>query len=211
MNLNSVQKIYDIQNQIQEIVNKNESIILLFSGGKRSLLLLHLCKVYLDSKIITIHIDTGNDWDQIKAFLKKCQILYNFSIITLHANSPTGDYDPSDNCCQQNKINPFIQWIKENSSTKILIGTSIDSQDRFSRLLLNELGNKIEMPLIHLSDEECLSYLLANGISRCSLYDKEYQKLDCIACSLKIEEKSDMDNRIDEEIMREKLQKLGYL
>jgi 3'-phosphoadenosine 5'-phosphosulfate sulfotransferase (PAPS reductase)/FAD synthetase len=110
-----------------------------------------------------------------------------------------------------NKINPLFQWINTQLPDAVIIGSSGDSDDRFSRLLKFHLGEKVSTPLKNLTDDEVLLCLSEAHITLCSLYNMGYEKLDCIGCS---REKSGISQIIDHESenkMREKLRKLGYL
>jgi phosphoadenosine phosphosulfate reductase len=186
-----------------------------FSGGKKSLVLLHLIKSVTRTPLTVIFIDTTVQFENTCNYVEKMRKLWGFQLVkgTLHASTDNIARD-KDICCNSLIINPVYEIIQKNRFDYVFIG-SIRAEDRMKRLLDAHPQKKECIPVSpaeHFLNEDIWQYIHAYNLPYCSLYDRGYTRVDCRSCS-QIDESREKNSLVpgEEEIIKEKLKKLGYL
>jgi len=207
------------ESQAKETINhillqaKNPCIC--FSGGKKSLVLLHLIKSVSKKPLNVIFIDTTAHFDNTRNYVEKMRRFWGFYLISA---TPAVKIDniamDKDFCCNSLFISPLWQIIQKNGFDYVFIG-SIRTENRIERLLDTTLKKKdcvFVSPIENFLTEDIWHYIHAYNLPYCSLYDIGYSRLDCKPCSVMDESRqNNILNPDDEDLIIEKLKKLGYL
>jgi phosphoadenosine phosphosulfate reductase len=207
------------ENHAKEIIKtvlahaKNPCIC--FSGGKKSLVLLHLIKSVTRMPLTVIFINTTVLFEDTCHYVEKMRKLWGFQLVisTPQAQSDTIARE-TDICCNSLIIAPLCEIIQKNGFDYVFIG-SVLAEDRMKRLLDAHPEKKKCIPVSpaeHFLNEDIWQYIHAYNLPYCSLYDKGYTTVDCKPCS-QIDEFRQKNSLMpnEEELIKEKLKKLGYL
>jgi len=186
-----------------------------FSGGKGSLVLLHLIKLQGSRALPVIHIDTGVEFPEVNIYIQKMKKLWKLNLVV---GNPGGKIpDISENpqyCCEKLKCKPLLKIVQHNEIDCIFLGNSSDNRETFSKVMIDhpDIKAKIIQPLVGFNNIDIWNYIRAQNLPYCSLYNKGYEKIDCKPCSLinSTLQRSNSEGT-EEEIIKEKLRKLGYL
>jgi phosphoadenosine phosphosulfate reductase len=186
--------------------------VIAFSGGKRSLVLLHLARTESMRPVPIVFIDTGRHFDQIYHFIEKMQKLWKLQIITKKSPGciPDTPIERSE-CCATMIAEPLGNAVTDIGGDCILMGcTGKDVLADIIRRTITKTDCRVVFPLSHVSDEEIAAYIRQHNLTPCSLYARGYKKVDCTPCSV-LNQDTSAGNPEEEKLIREKLKKLGYL
>jgi len=186
-----------------------------FSGGKGSLVLLHLMKQQGYDTVPVIHIDTGVEFPEVKSYIQKMKKLWKFDIVLGNPEEKITEIAENPQyCCEKLKCKPLLQIIQQKKIDCIILGNTSENTENFSNGMVShpEIRAKIVQPLVGFNNNDIWNHIRAHNLPYCSLYSKGYMKIDCKPCSQVISNSQPNSNsRDDEEIIKEKLKKLGYL
>jgi phosphoadenosine phosphosulfate reductase len=200
---------------IKNIISQAKNPCICFSGGKKSLVLLHLIKSVTRTPLTVIFINTTFQFENTCHYIEKMRKLWGFQLITC------ASYVQSDNivrekdiCCNSLIVTPLWKLIQENGFDYVFIG-SIRAEDYLKRLLDAHPGKKKYIPVSpaeHFLNDDIWQYIHTYNLPYCSLYDNGYPRVDCMPCS-QIDESWQKNSLMpnEEELIKEKLKKLGYL
>jgi phosphoadenosine phosphosulfate reductase len=186
-----------------------------FSGGKKSLILLHLITSATKTSLPVIFIDTTVHFENTRNYVEKMRTLWGFELVT---GTPVVQSDniarDKDLCCKSLIISPLCEIIQKNGFDYVFIG-SVQAEDRITRLLDAYPGKKEGIPVSpteHFLNEDIWQYIHTYNLPYCSLYNSGYARIDCKPCS-QIDESRQKNSLMpnEEELIKEKLKKLGYL
>jgi phosphoadenosine phosphosulfate reductase len=209
------QKESHAKESIKNILAHAKNPCICFSGGKKSLVLLHLIKSVTKAPIPVIFIDNTVHFENTRHYVEKMRKLWGFPLVTGTPKEPTDTITlDKDLCCNSLIVTPLCEIIQKNGFDCVFIG-SVRAEDRMKRLLEANLGKKKCIPMSpteHFLNEDIWQYIHAYNLPYCSLYDLGYANVDCKPCS-QIDESRQKNNLIakEEELIKEKLKKLGYL
>ncbi len=177
-----------------------------FSGGKRSTVLLHMVKKLSGGKVSAVFIDTGVQFDNVVHYTDKMGRLWNLNLVVERPDDNIVPAIDRDECCKRLICGPLMTAAAKNGMDLLFIGLHKDKNNGLSREL-SCLGDAAAYPLWHFADDDAREYVKKYHLPACSLYEKGYLAVDCAPCSLQ----GAPANVEDEELMREKLKKLGYV
>lgn len=197
---------------IKESFKDSKNPFISFSGGKKSLVLLHLARRH-SSQLNVLHINTALEFDSLLSFVEKMRRLWRFNLIRAHGEC-TGikAAESVEECCDRLLIRPLNEVISGHKIDRLFLGT-INSSDG-ARAFNNSLS-KIDCPLIvqpisQFTERDVWRYIKKHNLLYCSLYEQGYSNLDCMPCT-KRPIKENVRNNEDEMLIKERLKKLGYL
>jgi len=200
---------------VKNNLTKAKNPCVCFSGGKKSLILLHLIKSVTKASILVIFIDTTVHFENTCHYVEKMQKLWGFHLITGTPHEPIDNIALNrDDCCNSLIITPLCEIIQKNGFDYVFIG-SVRAEDRIKQLLDARPGKNESIlisPIEHFLPDDTWQYIHAYNLPYCSLYDSGYARVDCKPCS-QIDESRKKNNLMpdEEEHIKEKLKKLGYL
>ena len=189
-----------------------------FSGGKRSLALLHLIKRCHNGPLNVLHINTTVEFDDLLNYIEKMRKLWRLNLVQTRCKDIKIEKIeiPEDrgNCCTRLKIEPLKEAIEKYKIDLLFAGSSYDTEN--SRIAegveAGEYNQKIVYPILHFRDADIWSYIKRYNLPYSSLYKLGYSKLDCMPCTQNAEENRRRTNESkDEAFIKESLKRLGYL
>jgi len=200
---------------IKNILAHAKNPCICFSGGKKSLVLLHLIKSVTKTPISVIFINTTILFENTSHYVEKMRKLWGFQLVTVTSHKPIDNIDQDkDLCCNSLIISPLWENIQKNRFDYVFIG-SVRAEDRMNRLLDAHPGKKeciAVNPTEHFLNKDIWQYIHVYNLPYCSLYDLGYDKIDCKPCSqIKDSRQKNILMPNEEELIKEKLKKLGYL
>jgi phosphoadenylyl-sulfate reductase (thioredoxin) len=203
------------------INNYEESLAITFSGGKDSLVVLHMTRTLCDDTVTlpVFSIDTGIKFPETMQFRDKIASLWNLNLIVLknpEAAKIIGTVKDKRTCCQNLKIQPLKAAISEYKIQGLITAIRWDEQEaRTMEEPLSPRENPPHMrihPILHFTEADIWDYIHAFDLPYCELYDQGYRSLSCIPCTAKGERAgNEREGRSaeKEEIMND-LRLLGY-
>jgi phosphoadenosine phosphosulfate reductase len=194
------------------VISKNPCVC--FSGGKNSIVLLNMLREECPDSMAVIYIDTGSEFPEIQAFVQKMSRLWKLNLIIMKPEK-LSEKNPDPKICPCNNLKKTVlnEIIAKNNYDCVFIGETTESQPLLSEIMPAQTASQpiIVTPLISFANSDIWDIIRKFNLPFCSLYEKGFQKIDCISCS-NLESKPDAAiNQDDEKIIREKLKKLGYL
>jgi 3'-phosphoadenosine 5'-phosphosulfate sulfotransferase (PAPS reductase)/FAD synthetase len=141
--------------------------------------------------------------------------IWKFNLTTIKREEPGEEGYKNEKCiCEAWKIQTLPGIFTTNSFDCIFLGNTSDSDnfllDEFR--LYHDFISLIVTPLDSFTTEDIWGYIRKYNIPYCSLYNKGYQKIGCTSCStIDDSARKNSHKQDDENIMKEKLKKLGYI
>ena len=166
------------------------------------------------SDLSVIHIDTDLEFPEVQSYIQKMKKLWKLNLITVKCEGCINKITNENDCsCEHRKKEEFVKILSQKNYDCILIGDTSESDKSLSDVVVShpELSSVIVKPLFQFTSNDIFDYIRINNLPRCSLYEKGYQKIDCVLCSRKNQVEENTLKQDDEEIIKEKLKKLGYL
>jgi phosphoadenosine phosphosulfate reductase len=200
---------------VKNILAKAKNPCICFSGGKKSIVLLHLIKSVTKAPIPVIFIDTTVNFENTCHYVEKMRKLWGFHLVTGTPHEPIDTIAlDKDLCCNSLIVTPLCEVIQKNKFDYVFIG-SIRAEDHMKRLLDAHPGKNeyiLISPSEHFLPEDIWQSIHVYNLPYCSLYDSGYARVDCKPCS-QIDESRQKNSLMpdEEELIKEKLKKLGYL
>lgn len=200
---------------IKKVYSHAKNPCIFFSGGKKSVVLLHLIKSVINGPITVIFIDNVGQYDSVKQYIIKMKKLWKFSLFIedAHLEKLKKNHDPV-HCYAIIMMAPLKKAIQTNKNDCVILGSTAEDRDHycFSDLSNTDITISCSYPLINFTSKDIWEYIKKNNLPYCRLYDEGLIKIDCEPCNIKQKNESHGDNKLqDEKIIREKLKKLGYL
>ena len=195
------------QDGLDRVFREYDRAILLFSGGKDSLVIYDLARPYKD-RITAIWINTGASLPHMREFIKRYDVVevkvdkaqqnaeYGFpadlvpvvnnpAIYEGETQYPSFQFPKLQDwraCCAMNRWRPMSEYI-ESSGAKLVIYGQRESD-------LSILGNEVEKkgvfwysPIWKWSDKDVSKYLRANNIELPEQYPEAVSSFDCWDCT----------------------------
>jgi phosphoadenosine phosphosulfate reductase len=177
-----------------------------FSGGKKSVLLLHLARHECKVPLKVICVRTDNEHEKLVHFTEKIRRLWRLDLI---AERSDGDSQPDPIlCCRPAIAGVLKQAVEKYKLDAILLGNN--SEDRHP-VIMDEALHSFFNPIQHITGGEIRSLIAKLGLPLCSLYEEGYEKLDCRLCTYAPPSGPSHSSAEDEEIIKTKMKRLGYI
>jgi phosphoadenylyl-sulfate reductase (thioredoxin) len=198
-----------------------DSLALTFSGGKDSLVVLHLMRSLCGSVIPypVFSIDTGLKFPETITFRDHLAGLWNLNLIVLTSSAKVDLTGPGSNkkaCCRTLKIQPLHQGLRVHQIKALITAIRWDEQEaRAGETPVSPREDPPHVrihPILHFTEADIWDYIHAFELPYCELYGQGYRSLSCIPCTAKSSE-ADSERKgrsaTKEEIMGD-LRLLGY-
>jgi phosphoadenosine phosphosulfate reductase len=202
------------KDMIRSVLEKSKNPCVFFSGGKNSLVLLNYSKEYGPQDLSVIYVDTGLEFPEVQSYMEKIKKLWKLNLIIIKPEEEFNEHAKKNECsCEHQKKEIFLRILLQKKYDCILIGDTSESHDSISTAESThpDLISVIFKPLLSFTRSDIWDTIRTYNLPYCSLYDKGYQKIDCVSCSTKNQVTENTLIQDDEEIIKEKLKKLGYL
>ena len=192
-----------------------------FSGGKDSLVVLHLLRTLLHETIPfpVFTIDTSVKFAETIKFRDQIARDWNLNLVVIKNEAALKTIEIAADkkaCCEALKIGPLRQAIVSHNLKALITGIRWDeSEARADEVQISVKDTPPHTrihPLLHFRESDVWDYIHAFGLPYCPLYDQGYRSLSCMPCTrLEPEAASERQGRAPEkeEIMKE-LRLLGY-
>jgi phosphoadenosine phosphosulfate reductase len=199
---------------IRSALVKSKNPCVCFSGGKNSLVLLNYLIEYGPSDLSVIYIDTGSEFPEVQSYIKKVKKLWKLNLIIVKSEEQFNETPKKNDCsCNYRKEETLVRILSQRNYDCVLIGDTSESLTSLSNTVITypELLSVIVKPLFQFTSNDIWNRIREHNLPLCSLYEKGYQKIDCVSCSRMNQIAENILIQDDEEIIKEKLKKLGYL
>ena len=198
---------------ISKVFEKAKNPYVLFNGDKESLIVLYLIRQLLDGRIRlpVLHIDTTAYFPEVYQFIDKMKKLWGFSLVrerNEEALRTISIAEDKKSCCRLLKTETLQKAIDKYEIDYLFFAKSWD-EGKGDPLLNSKENCDLINPLHHFSENDTWNYIKKYNLSYCSLYDRGFQKINCIPCIKEIK-KAKPDKKEDKIILK-KLKELGYL
>jgi phosphoadenosine phosphosulfate reductase len=219
--VNLADKIAESNSILRYAINEfKESLALTFSGGKDSLVVLHLTRSLCGDTVPfpVFSIDTTVKFPETINFLNRVVSLWNINLFILKSKAARVIKIAEDKevCCQALKIQPINEAIINYNIRALITAIRWDEQgartmERPISLRENPPHTRIH-PILHFSEADIWDYIHEFDLPYCELYDRGYRSLSCTPCTERGNE--DSSERAGRSAEKEKvmmnLRLLGY-
>ena len=198
---------------VKNAISKAKVPFVEFTGGKDSLVNLHLVRDLSHGTFSVLFIDTTVHFEEVYRFVEKMQKLWRFNLIREKNQEDFSLIKIAEDkieCCDKLKEKVLRNSIRKYEIDCLFTGLKMDEQtvikdeEYFSQ---KEHHMRVN-PIADFSETDVWEYIKKANLPYCSLYDKGYKNLECIPCTRMYPEPSMGENI--QEIMK-KLKKLGYV
>lgn len=195
---------------MENIINKHEKIVLMFSGGKDSIACLFMLRPFWD-KITVLWLNTGNSFPEtLETIANFRKIVPNFieiksdvlgfkkqfgEVSDIVVSNETEIAEIAEGkkefktlspftCCSANIWYPTSDYIKKNGFTLIVRGQRSDENQK-APIKSGHIEDGIEylFPIENWSSNEVLSYIENEGFNIPEHFYFEESSLDCMNCT----------------------------
>lgn len=223
--------------EVLEEASEKEGVGLLFTGGKDSMVILHLWREYcdidrdftgLEGQPPLLVIDTYNQFDEIYDFRDRIKDEWDLQY-DVRANEEfleeviwnedderdfAWDGFKTDGCCGALKIDVIADFISDGY-TDLIVGRR--SADMDGELDLREetrepIPHDRYYPLANWSDSLVKSFMSRESLPMPTLYEEGYEHTDCVSCTKKGEDNDEWSGMSQEKKQQlNELRDMGYM
>ena len=214
--------------EILQKAEEKDGYGMLFTGGKDSMVMLHLWREHIGNQPPLLVIDTHNQFDEVYDFRSRIadewdlelDVRANEEFLEEVINNPDDDRDfawdgfKTEECCGALKIDVIADFISDGYEHLIVGRRSADLDRELNTIENNRepLPHMRYHPLASWPDPLVGAYLKREGTPLPSLYFEGYEHTDCVSCTREGEDNDEWSGMSPEK--REQLNRLrdmGYM
>ena len=182
------EKVDATKNKILSVLEGRDKIIVPWSGGKDSTVVLALLK---ESKLdfTAIHVDTGLEFDETEEYVERVakELKINLEIVKAPVGQKFKEFGEKylrRRDCTKDKISTLYDYVRENFKDPILVnGDRItESKARSFRPDLYHDEFLVLSPIKYWSNLDEQIYLYLRGIPNNPLYERGFYRVGCKTC-----------------------------
>jgi phosphoadenosine phosphosulfate reductase len=210
-------KIEQVKELVKDTFFKAKVPFVEFTGGKDSLVTLHLVREVCVGPVSVLFIDTSAYFNEIYHFIEKIKKLWRFNLIIEKNKEALGSIKIAEDkaeCCLQLKTKVRRDSIKKYGIDYLFTGLRMDEKEATKNLdyVFPEAECVRVNPILYFSEKDIWEYIRENNLLYCSLYNKGYTNIDCIPCSqLPKGPPEDPVAEHHSDMVMKKLKDLGYM
>ncbi len=206
---------------IREAIKRSpkENIMIAWTGGKDSTVLLHLVREVFDNQIpVKVFFnDSGYEFPEVKKFIKEISRLWSLSLISFKHSSEFMkkiNKKPKSLLFREAKIDSIKRAIKKYQTQVFLVGIRKDEhKSRSNEEYRSNREDHIRIhPILDFTERDIWEYIRKYKVPYVSLYDKGYRSLGEYLFTKVVKkggnERSGRDS--EKENLMERLRSLGY-
>ena len=214
------------RDRLQRITGEKDptSIYVAWTGGKDSTVLLWLWKTVLRDlfpeasvSLQTLRVDTGLEFPEIQEFCRDLGQKWNVAETLTGPDPARIPEEPGKDpvaCCGELKIKPLREAVRSGGVGVLLTGLRQDEHPGRSERSVFEAREDPRYlqvnPILEWSEMDIWSFILAESLPYCSLYEQGYRSLDCQPCTEQSHAAERGGRNPDKERQMELLRGLGY-
>jgi len=196
-----------------------DKIAAAFTGGKDSLVVLHLLKQVGDGQvpIPVLHIDTSVKFKEIYEYRDKLVKEWNLNLIVTRNEQALKEIRVAQDrevCCQRLKTDALNMAIIKHGWRALITGVRWDEQEARARekYFSPRVHHTRIHPILHFREQDIWEYIRKYELPYCPLYDQGYRSIGCEPCTKPAKEGfPERGGRAqDKEEIMERLRALGY-
>ena len=220
------QKVERSKDRLQRVASENEAsaVRVAWTGGKDSTVVLWLWRTVMgellaqtDPSVQALRVDTGLEFPEIREFCQQVRTQWNVAETLAQAEPSRIPAEPGKDpvaCCGELKIRPLREAVLSGGVQVLVTGLRQDEHPGRSGRSVFETREDPQYlqvnPILEWTEMDVWSFILAESLPYCSLYEQGYRSLDCQPCT----ERSRMTERGGrnraKESQIEHLRSLGY-
>lgn len=203
------------KNAIVDALKKAKNPFVAFTGGKDSLVVLHLLKSTA-KPFKVVQIDTSVKFPEIIDFISKMERLWNLEIIRVKNKDALKKITIAKDkmeCCNLLKAVPLNDAIEKYGIDYLFTGVRWDEQkERKKELFFSERIKHVRVqPILHFTEKDIWNYIKKYNLPYCSLYARGYRSIGCVPCTILSGKGDERSGRsIEKEKLMKQLRRLGY-
>lgn len=170
----------------------NGNIAVTFTGGKDSLVMLHIVKEASGGRVPfpVLNIDTSVKFKEIYEFRDRIAREWMLNLIVVRNEKALKEIEIAANkeeCCKRLKIDAMNSAIVSNGWGAVLTAIRWDEQavrvnEEYFSPKENPPHTRIQ-PILHFSELDIWTYIKQHNLPYCELYKKGYRSLGCEPCT----------------------------
>lgn len=201
-----------------------ETIACTFTGGKDSLVALHMLKTVAGGSVPgkVLRLDTSVKFPEILAFIAELEMRWELDIVVARndavLNSP--DFKITQDaaaCCKALKVDALNQAIVAHGFQALITGVRADEQEqRRDEQHVSPRSDPPHVrynPVLDFTEADIWAYIKQHELPYCTLYDQGYRSIGCMPCTQKVIDPNAperMGRSLAKEQIMQNLRGLGY-
>ena len=186
-------KVENVKNEIKNVLSAFKQVYVMFSGGRDSLVALHLTWSVFPDKTKALFIDTGISTPGLKDYVKEITKEMGVDLIII---GPKYDYFELVQkkgfpnimrrwCKEYLKLRPMQGFLKDKNKEEIVLVTGVRKDESWvkSRAMKLYFHPKFKVytyaPIYEFTGDDVEEYIKANGLKKNPLYDVYGKAYDC--------------------------------
>lgn len=200
-----------------------EKISVAWTGGKDSTVVLAIWREVLkmegyDGRPHALSIDTGVKFPQVLAFRDSLGHQWQIDVEIVRPDVDLNSYPLAEDvvrCCRELKVEPLMKAVKKSGIDVLVSGIRRDEHpSRMNRTYFEQRENPEHImfnPILDWTEMDIWSFITANDLPFCELYNDGYRSLGCQPCTKKSSGGTEREGRNEaKEQNLELLTSLGY-